>query len=122
MNPTQEAKRLVDDAFGGSGNWDRNYARARALIEAALESDPDNITLLTCLGAILSDTGQHAQAVPVLKRAVKLGSTDRHTYFNLAVATLNRGSHVRADKLFAQAAGLQGGSETWEAYFDPHGH
>lgn len=122
MSPATEAKQLVMDAYARGADYEQNYARARALIEAALQSDPDNTVLLTCLGAILSDCGEHAAAVKVLKKAIALGSTDRHTYFNLAVATLNRGSHIRAETLFKQAATLEAGPHTWEAYFDPHGH
>ena len=118
----REAKRLVDDTWTGIGKWDSNYRRARALVETALRAEPDDPGLLTCLGALLSDQGLHRQAIAVLKKAVRRGSTDRNTFFNLAVATLNTEAHDRAMKLFVQADKLRPRRETWEAYFDPQAH
>lgn len=122
MNAIREAKHLIREVYRGKGNWNRDYARASALIEAELRKDPDNTVLLTCMGALLSDQGRHKQAVTVLKKAVKLGTTDSNAYFNLAVAMLNCGSHRQAMKHFAHAGTLKARSQTWEAYFDPQGH
>jgi cytochrome c-type biogenesis protein CcmH/NrfG len=112
----------VDEVWQGIGDWETNYRCARALLTAAVRADPDNPKLLTCLGTVLSDMGSHRQAIAMLAKAVKLGATDRHTFFNLAVATLNTGAHARAMRLFEKAGKLKPRAGTWEAYFDPQAH
>ena len=122
MKVIREARRLVMKSYRGAKGSARNGSLARTLISDALRADPDNPALLTCLGALLSDDGEHKKAVAVLKRAVKLGSKDGNTFFNLAVATLNCGAHSQAMKYFKRAGELKKRSDTWKAYFDPQGH
>ena len=122
MKVIREARRLVMESYRGAKGSAKNDSLARTLIADGLRADPENPALLTCLGALLSDAGQHRKAVEVLKRAVKLGSKDGNTYFNLAVATLNCGAYSQATKYFKRAREFKKRSDTWEAYFDPHGH
>jgi predicted Zn-dependent protease len=122
VQAAREARRLVDDVWRGVARWETGYRRAHALLRAAVGREPRNTLLLTCLGTILSDLGRHREAVNVLKRAVARGANDRHTVFNLAVATLNAGRHESAMTLFRRAGRLRPRRNTWEAYFDPQGH
>jgi tetratricopeptide (TPR) repeat protein len=99
-------------------NWHPNDLQAQKLLKTALTLDPDNIDLLTCLGAVLSDRGHHQQAIVILEKAVQLGSDDRNTYFNLAVALINSKQHEKAMDFFKQAQQCQRSKNTLAAYFD----
>lgn len=122
MNALQDAHKLMFEIWADSSKWHVNLEKAETILESALLSDAANINLLTCLGAVLSDRGKHVQAIEILKKAVALNSLNKHTYFNFAVATLNAGSHKEAIGLFSKARKFESSDETWEAYFDPHGH
>ena len=122
MSALEASKTLVQSAFSPPSAWATNLARARALIEAALEQAPADTLLLTALGAVLCDQGKHEDAVAALRRAAELGSADRNTYFNLAVAILNAGNHEEAMTYFAKANTLSASAQTWEAYLDPQAH
>ena len=119
MSTVEACKSLVREAFVSPDKWQSNLARAEESLSEALAGDPANPLLLTCLGAVLCDQGQHARAAQVLRRAVEHGSQDRNTYFNLAVAVLSCGTHEEAMRLFSRARSLQPSSQSWEAYFDP---
>ena len=124
MTPAGRAKRLVDEAWADPGRWEDHLGAAEALLRAAAAADPADPIPLICLGAVLSDRGHHAQAIPVLEQAIRLGSRDRNAYQNLAIALLNTGpdGRARAQPLFEAARELAPSPDTWEAYFDPHGH
>ncbi|NHZ97372.1 UDP-N-acetylglucosamine-peptide N-acetylglucosaminyltransferase [Massilia sp. CCM 8734] len=94
---------------------------ALALLEQARASHPRDAQVLTCLGAVLCDRALYREAESVLREALALGSLDRHTTFNLAVAVANTGTRGQALALFRAAAKLQPSAVTWTAYFDPHG-
>jgi len=113
----RRARALVDEIWRDQSLWDENFRAAVAVLEEALARAPDDIKTLTNLGA---DCGRKGDAVRYLERAVALGSRDRHTTFNLAVALLDR-DRERAMELFERASALDPGVDTWEAYFDPHG-
>jgi Flp pilus assembly protein TadD len=115
-------KQLVDEAFAAPQKWARNLARAEALLTGALAEEPANALLLTCLGAVLCDSGQHARAVAALRDAVRHGAQDGNAFFNLAVALHHTGAHDEALSLFAQARLFQPSARSWVAYFDPHAH
>jgi Flp pilus assembly protein TadD len=114
------ARALVDAAMSDPQRCSAHLAQAESLLVAAAASAPDDIALLTCLGAVRCDLGNYGDAVEVLQHAVRLRSDDRNTYFNLGVALLNSGRRRQAMDRFRQAAPLQGSAATWEAYFDPH--
>jgi tetratricopeptide (TPR) repeat protein len=118
----KRAKQLVDQSW--SSNDLRNLDTARDILQDAIAANPADTTLLICLGAVLSDRGEHAQAVKILEKAIMLGSVDRNAYKNLAIALMNCDSdgHHRAIGFFKQASEMAPSSDTWEAYFDPQAH
>lgn len=93
-------------------------AQAETLLTDALQAAPDDIALLTGLGAVLCDQGKHKQAAVLLESAVRLGSTDRNTHYNLGVALAAFTTQERAMVAFNHAKGFDASPETWEAYFD----
>ncbi|MGS0896402.1 hypothetical protein ACVBGC_28280 [Burkholderia stagnalis] len=100
--------------------YDALLQEARALLEKALEDTPDDIAVLTCLGAVLCDLRLHAQAREYLVAAIHLGSADRNTFFNLFVAMLDSSTTDEARAVMKRGAALEADPLTWEAYFDPH--
>lgn len=115
------ARALVDASWKNTRDFTANYRRAQAGLEDALRGEPDDVGLLTCLGAVLSDQGFHREAVDVLNKAVALGSTDANTYTNLRIARINLSPSFRGTRLFQRAEKLRPSPDTWEAYFDPQG-
>jgi len=122
MKTVDTCKLLVEEAFVAPEKWESNFSQAQELLSTALVEDPANPLLLTCLGTVLCDQGKHEQAMQALRNAVKYGSQDRNTFFNLGVAVLNVGNHEEAMQLFSKACLLQPSDQSWEAYFDPHAH
>eukprot|EP00913_Durusdinium_trenchii_P013359 g12540.t1 len=116
----REAKRLQEEVWANMDLFEQNYAKAIEILTAALEEDPGHITTLTNLGAALCDSGEHQRAKRYLKKAISRGSKDRNTWFNMGVACINTQSDP--DPYFEQAAKLKASANTWEVYFDPHGH
>ena len=116
------ARRLVKEAWANDRRWERCHREARQVLEQALARQRDHVALMTCLGAVLSDQGQHRAARTLLLKAVARKPRDANAYFNLAVATLNLGRHSEADRYFALAGKFARSRTTLEAYFDPHGH
>lgn len=92
---------------------------ARAILEATLEADQNDVVVLTCLGAVLCDLHLYAQAREYLEQAVHLGSTDRNTFFNLYVAMLDSEAMEEARAALDKGAHFERNPVTWEAYFDP---
>ncbi|GFE87699.1 UDP-N-acetylglucosamine-peptide N-acetylglucosaminyltransferase [Steroidobacter agaridevorans] len=121
LDAVRQARRLIEEAYKLTHLWERNYSRARSLVEDQLAGNADDILLLTCLGAILADQRHHLEAVRALKRAVANGSTDRNTYFNMGVAVFEWRTPEEARGWFERANALQADPESWEAYFDPQG-
>ncbi|WP_244170807.1 tetratricopeptide repeat protein [Xanthomonas sacchari] len=113
------ASALVHAAMTDPQGGTAALMQAESLLLAALAAAPDDAALLTGLGAVQCDLGRYAEAVDALQRAVRLQSDDRHTYFNLGVALLNRGDGAQAMQRFRQAGTRAGLAATWEAYFDP---
>lgn len=91
---------------------------ARAILENSLKTDQNDVVALTCLGAVLCDLHLYAQARENLGRAVRLGSADRNTFFNLYVAMLDSETMEDARAALDQGAHLERNPVTWEAYFD----
>ncbi|MNL05823.1 hypothetical protein D3C87_1264370 [compost metagenome] len=116
------SRSLVEDAWKKPEKWEANLASAQAMLSKVLVESPDNVLALTCLGAVLSDQGKHEEAASALKRAVELGSTDRNTFFNLGVATMNFGTRAKAMSAFRGAEELQASPLSWTAYFDAQAH
>lgn len=85
MSPFQDAQRA-----------DTPLAQAEALLRAVARAAPTDADALTCLGAVLCDRGHYRHALTALRRAVRLQSHDRNTYFHLGVALLNAGREAEA--------------------------
>ncbi|MCC7635229.1 tetratricopeptide repeat protein [Stenotrophomonas rhizophila] len=113
------ARQHVDAAFNGIASADLALGNAWTILQRALVNEPASIPLLTCLGAVACDRGDHAGARVLLEQALALGSTDRHTAFNLGVALLNTGETTLARRQFARASTQSADPQTWAAYFDP---
>jgi len=113
---------LVAEAWKRSELWSANLTESERILRAAVASEQKDVGLLTCLGAVLSDLGKHKEAVGILESALRLGSKDRNTFFNLGVAEINSGTHEKAMGYFKQAQVLPKSLITWEAYFDPQAH
>ncbi|MCW0388956.1 hypothetical protein NB722_003495 [Xanthomonas sacchari] len=115
-----QAKALVMTAFREPQRADALLAEAEAS-SAAARTAPADPRPLTCLGAVLlCDRGHYRRAAAALRRAVRLQSDDRSTYFNLGVALLNVGQQAEAMAAFQHAASLRAAPLSWTAYFDPH--
>jgi predicted Zn-dependent protease len=119
MNPFAASRALVLEGFADADKWAHNAAAAEALLAEALKKAPENVSALTCMGAVLCDQARYREAVDVLQRAVQLGSIDRNTHFNLGVALMACGTRDKALAAFERAQRFSASNETWEAYFDP---
>jgi Flp pilus assembly protein TadD len=122
MTPIKRAKQLVEQSWNSDDL--RGLDTARSILEEAIAANPKDAALLVCLGAVLSDRGEHGLAVSTLEKAIELGSVDRNAYRNLAIALMNCDSdgRRRAMGVFKKANEMNPSPETWEAYFDPHAY
>lgn len=114
-----EAKRLVEELWRDTSRWDKNLIKAQQILEQALQSNQDDLALLTGLGTVLCDRARYEEATVVLGKAIRLGSIDRNTHYAMAVATFNTEGHSVGLARFQAAAKLEPSADTWEAYFDP---
>jgi len=123
MIDTQDAlaasKVLMQELHGDTSRWDENMAAAEAMLRRALLQSPQDIATLTGLGAVLCDQGKHQEAVALLDLAVKLGSGDSHTHYNLGVALLGHAQPATARAAFKKAQRYPASALTWQACFDP---
>ena len=76
----------------------KNVAAARRTLIAAQEAEPDNPVISANLGLLLSDSGQPAQAVPHLQRALTLDPDLHQARFALAIAFARAGRRADAAK------------------------
>ena len=123
MHAIAASKAYIKLAESDAGQWNAHMAAAEAVLrsawQAAPQADRQNTALITCLGAVLCDQGKYREAVNVLETALKLGSTDSHTHYNLGVALAGLAKPRKAMAQFGKAQGLAASSLTWTAYFDP---
>ena len=122
LQATATARHHVHAAHAAVADVDASLQAARTALEQALTRRPRDVRLLTCLGAVACDQGEHHRASELLTLAVALGSQDRNTFFNLGVALLNSGCADQARARFAEARAMKASGHTWEAYFDPQAH
>lgn len=113
------SKSLMQELHGDTSRWDENMAAAEAMLQRALALSPQDTELLTCLGAVLCDQGKYQEAVALLDLAVKLGSGNSHTHYNLGVALLGHAQPATARAAFKKAQRYPASALTWQAYFDP---
>lgn len=119
MDAIAASKAHIQLAEGDAGHWEAHMAAAEAVLRSALQAVPHDTALITCLGAVLCDRGKYREAVNVLETALKLGSADSHTHYNLGVALAGLAKPRKAMAQFGKAQGLAPSSLTWTAYFDP---
>lgn len=119
MDAIDASKAHIRLAEGDAGQWEAHMAAAEAVLRSASHADRQDTALITCLGAVLCDQGKYREAVDVLETALKLGSTDSHTHYNLGVALAGLAKPRKAMAQFGKAQGLAASSLTWSAYFDP---
>ena len=114
-----DSKALMQELHSDTSRWDENMAAAEAMLRRALEQSPQDTDILTCLGAVLCDQGKGQAAAVLLEKAIKLGSSDSHTYYNLGVALLRQAQAGKARVAFRKAYNYKASALTWQAYFDP---
>lgn len=119
MDAIAASRAHIQLAEGDAGQWEAHMAAAEAVLRSALQAARQDTALITCLGAVLCDQGKYRDAVNVLETALKLGSTDSHTHYNLGVALAGLAKPRKAMAQFGKAQGLAASSLTWTAYFDP---
>ncbi|WP_205711391.1 tetratricopeptide repeat protein [Janthinobacterium lividum] len=119
MDAIAASKAHIQLAGDDAGQWEVHMAAAEAVLHSALPAARQDTALITCLGAVLCDQGKYGEAVKVLETALKLGSTDSHTHYNLGVALTGLAKPRKAMAQFGKAHGLAASSLTWSAYFDP---
>ena len=122
MNAIAHARSLIADIRQHPDRFRDNLAEAERILHSAAQEEPSNTDVLTCFGAVLSDSGKHQEATRILRAVISAGSRDRNTYFNLGVALINSATHEEAMSYFKQANTLSSSAQTWEAYFDPQAH
>ncbi len=118
----KNAKSLVDETWKDSSKWNQNFDKAKGLLEAALELDPNDEVTLINYGTVLCDMGSHKVAAEYLRKAIDQGSENKHAFYNLGVALINCSTHENAMIYMKKAKSKQADAHTWEAYFDPMGH
>jgi Flp pilus assembly protein TadD len=118
-----QVKALYAEVWKDTSKWTANFGKATRMLKSMLAERPDDTRALTCLGAIYSDQGRHREALEILRKAARLGSTDRNLYMNIAIAMMNLESQRSgAMRYFRKAGTLSADRLTFEAYFDPQGH
>ncbi len=116
-------REVYREAWKGGSGWKTNLKIAQKMLEELRSVHPGNTAILTNLGAVLSDQGQHKKAMWLLLKAANLGSNDRNLFYNIGVTKMNiNGERDAAAAYFQKARTLVPDPLTIEAYFDPHGH
>ena len=119
----QAGNAAVRRAWDDHERWEQHYKAAEARYREALALEPDHVVASINLGAVLSDTGHHKQALKLLREIEKRGVVEKNLLRNIAVAMMNRDA-TRADAraYFQKAEEADAAPDTIAAYFDPHGH
>ncbi|BDD06702.1 tetratricopeptide repeat protein [Aureibacter tunicatorum] len=103
-------------------NFDKLYSIKSKLL-LLKNQYPDNIKILTNLGAVYSDLGKPTEALPLLTKAKSLGSKDANLHRNIGIVKIKIASERKnAIEYFHTASQYEKDPLTIEAYFDPHGH
>ena len=115
-------KSLVNEVWKDNSKYDENYYNIISILKKELKKCPDDIIVLTNLGAAYCDTAKYKEAEEHLRKAITLGSNDRNTYFNLGVAVINSASQEDAKKYFKKSHAFLKNELTYEAYIDFQAH
>ena len=84
---------------------------------------PNDTRILTNFGAILSNKGEHKEALIELLKAEKLELKDTNLYRNIGIAKTNiKSEKQNAKEYFEIATKLNSDKLTIEAYFEPLGY
>tara|TARA_B100000614_G_scaffold249989_1_gene259558 strand:+ start:396 stop:776 length:381 start_codon:yes stop_codon:yes gene_type:complete len=105
----KEALRLSDEAWSNQELWEKNLSAAITVLEIELENNPDCTEAMISLGALLSDSGKHQQALDVLRKAESNGSEDGMLYYNLGAVLMNLGieSREKAKAYFEKSTAMK---------------
>ncbi len=114
---------LNKDIWSDTSKWEKNNLKMIQYLTRLLLNYPDDTRALTNLGATLSDSGKHKEALYELLKAEKLKSNDANLYRNIGIAKMNvNEERQNAKEYFKKADTLKSDNLTFEAYFDPQGH
>ncbi len=105
----EEAKALVDRATGLRLRGD--YDAAEKELREAIRLDPHAVTARNELGAILTQSGRHEEALDVLREARRLAPGDADVLYNVACAYYALGDYADAAAAFETLSGLDPGNE-----------
>src|SRR5262249_52026186 len=83
-----------------------DFAKARGALEKATQLDPKHARALAALGTVLSNHGEYAAAIPMLKRAIELNNQAWETKWTLASAEYHERQFEQAQEHAQQALSL----------------
>jgi tetratricopeptide (TPR) repeat protein len=110
-----QAKRLQNEDY-----WDEINDLLLKELEDILTIEPQNTSALINLGAVLSDAGEHENALSVLKIALDLGSEDKNLYTNIAIVMVGLGMHPEEYHEYLEIAeNMSENPLTFKADFEP---
>ncbi len=114
---------LYKESWSNLKKWNENYRTIEQILNKLHSVYPNDVRVLTNLGAIFSDNGKYEDALTELLKAEKLGSKDANLYRNIGIVKMNICSERNnAKQYFAKAHKLNADKLTIEAYFDPQGY
>ena len=99
--PPKGAKKAFDEASRKAEKGDS--AAAIALLQKAVELDPEYVEALNNLGARYIVTNEYDRAIPLLIKAIELDPHSVHPYSNLGVALMATGDAEGAERAARQA-------------------
>lgn len=87
-------------------NLDRDYTKAIASFERALQLGPEDYSLLNKVGATLANSGRSTEAVGYYRRALQIKPNYVRAVVNLAISYGNLGEYDAAAKEYVRALGM----------------
>ncbi len=116
----ENVKKLQARRFENEDRWDEINDLLLQELEAILQKEPRNTAAMISSGAIYSDMGENEKAFALLQQALKLGSTDKNLYINLAIVMVYMGRHPEEYYEYLETAESKTEDPlTFKAYFDP---
>jgi len=112
----------VEQIHAGTADFDESYAMIKEMLQPFVTDDRASAVSLSNYGAALSDTGNHAAAVPFLERAVDSKPSFSQAYFNLGVALMNLPRLEEGAELIRASHEHPNSDLAFDAYFDPIAH
>ena len=96
----------------------KNWKKAEEKFRKALSMDSDSVYFLNHLSWVLCKRGKSQEALPFLRRALKLEESDPWNYYMLAKALQENGKDRQAEKVYQGAIQKGYADETLRANFD----